>query len=184
MSGKPAQQADRNSTLTTIIRGTLYIPLVTTIIVLLGYGIWLGVLNNQELSTHSADWGSFGDFFGGILNPIIGVMTLYWVIIAVRYQQEELGQAREALSKSSEAQVKAAHLQRINAALSALTAELSVIQSDIDARRDAQSEIMKMLRTEENLKEAQDLSDAIGKLLESRRRVLKHMRDLIAANTD
>jgi len=34
----------------------------------------------RKLSTNGADWGTFGDFLGGFLNPIIAGVTL-WIVI-------------------------------------------------------------------------------------------------------
>lgn len=39
-------------------------------------GIYINQFSQSELSTDSANWGAFGDFFGGIFNPLIGIANI------------------------------------------------------------------------------------------------------------
>lgn len=39
----------------------------------------------SNLSSNTSDWGTFGDYFGGILNPIIGITNIV-VLIIISYQ--------------------------------------------------------------------------------------------------
>ncbi|WAI82292.1 MULTISPECIES: putative phage abortive infection protein [Achromobacter] len=55
-------------------------------------------------------WGQFGDFFGGMINPVVGMITIILLVKTFRAQQEELrsqlAQAQEsgdALKKQAEA---------------------------------------------------------------------------------
>lgn len=47
-------------------------------------------------------WGTFGDFFGGTLNPLFGVFTLFGLVITVRLQMETLKVQRKELKTSNE----------------------------------------------------------------------------------
>lgn len=44
----------------------------------------------KNLSLDPGVWGQFGDFVGGILNPAIGLVTIYLVLVNVRLQRREL----------------------------------------------------------------------------------------------
>src|SRR5690242_15725828 len=45
---------------------------------------------SHPISDKSVDWGTFGDFVGGILNPIIGLLTLIvTIIIAISISEIE-----------------------------------------------------------------------------------------------
>lgn len=57
-------------------------------------------------SDDASRWGQFGDFIGGILNPIVGICTLYWVISSVRTQRAELKDTKNALQEGNAAQLK------------------------------------------------------------------------------
>ncbi|MBT8767565.1 putative phage abortive infection protein [Metapseudomonas boanensis] len=49
------------------------------------------VVNKAEIQY----WGQIGDFFGGILNPLLSFMALMAVLYTIRLQREELKEARE-----------------------------------------------------------------------------------------
>lgn len=55
-----------------------------------------------SVSVDNGDWGTFGDFFGGILNPVIASFALYWLITSVNLQIQELKKTNEALEKTVE----------------------------------------------------------------------------------
>lgn len=54
------------------------------------------------VSTEAGDWGAFGDYFGGILNPIVGMATLVLVAITLKLTREALAQNEKALKMSAE----------------------------------------------------------------------------------
>ena len=46
-------------------------------------------------------WGQFGDYMGGVLNPIIALFALWGIIQTIRLQGEDLKLSAEALTESS-----------------------------------------------------------------------------------
>lgn len=46
-------------------------------------------------------WGEFGDFAGGILNPAIGIATIYLILVNVRFQKRELRLALDEMKNSN-----------------------------------------------------------------------------------
>lgn len=60
------------------------IALIFTIIAFTAYNqfYWLG-------ETRTADWGQFGDFFGGVFGTIISFATLYYVYVGFQEQRRE-----------------------------------------------------------------------------------------------
>lgn len=60
------------------------------------------------ISQDPADWGALGDYFGGLMNPIISFATLMVAFAVWKQQKEELRQTKEAL----EDQAKTASQQR------------------------------------------------------------------------
>ncbi len=63
---------------------------ITTVTVCLSY-----FLRRQPWSVDSAVWGQFGDYIGGVLNPVFGLLTLVAVLKTIRLQQLELSEARK-----------------------------------------------------------------------------------------
>lgn len=60
----------------------------------IGYSSWFLGVNDQPLSNNSEDWGTFGDFLGGLLNPLIAYMAFYWLTKSIVMQRHEMEQAR------------------------------------------------------------------------------------------
>ena len=50
-----------------------------------------------------AEWGMFGDFVGGLANPLLGFLTIFLLIVSLYYQTQELAATREELAQSKEA---------------------------------------------------------------------------------
>lgn len=109
------------------------------IVTLISYVVWFAFMQDQTLALKTETWGQFGDFFGGVSNPIIALLTLYWVMRAVKLQSEELRETTKTLKEAAAAQEESARTQKgsaetqiINTSLTALTAQLRILQSDID----------------------------------------------------
>ena len=111
------------------IIAAFYISVMALVVI---YYAWFGIENDQILSTDATTWGVFGDFFGGVLNPIVAIVTLTWVVKAVNLQKQELKSTSDALKDSASAQLQTAELQRKGAIITAITGELHSVQSDID----------------------------------------------------
>lgn len=57
-----------------------------------------GPLGSQEV------FGQFGDFFGGVLNPLLSFAAILLIIWSIRLQIQELSDTRKELKKSADAQ--------------------------------------------------------------------------------
>lgn len=57
---------------------------------------------NDKLSSSNGDWGTFGDFFGGTLNPLFALLSLLAIIYTIRIQTEELELTRKEMQTSNE----------------------------------------------------------------------------------
>ena len=76
-------------------------------------GVWLiGVLVTYIVVffNHSfgnpEEWGEFGDYFGGMLNPVIALAALVALFTSIRIQQRELAETHIQLAESTVAQEK------------------------------------------------------------------------------
>ncbi|UOO92690.1 putative phage abortive infection protein [Vitreoscilla stercoraria] len=82
---------------------------VFCIAVLAGVAYFLH-FGGYEIQKEAASWGAMGDYFGGILNPLIAGCALYVLIKSFKVQKQELKEARDELAKASEAQQLQAQL--------------------------------------------------------------------------
>lgn len=67
-----------------------------------------------SLSKTDSTWGTFGDFIGGTLNPILASLGFYWLTASIRLQLKELRDTREVLKETAIHQEKLAELENIN----------------------------------------------------------------------
>ncbi|MEZ8061028.1 putative phage abortive infection protein [Vibrio splendidus] len=75
------------------------------------YVVWFFLINDIPLSTDSSVWGSFGDFIGGILNPMIALLAFYWLTQSVLIQKTELAATQRILKETENAQKEQAKTQ-------------------------------------------------------------------------
>ncbi|UCR83775.1 putative phage abortive infection protein [Pseudomonas chlororaphis] len=61
---------------------------------------------NNGFSNENSDWGTFGDFVGGTLNPIFGFLSLIALLLTIVLQSKELESTRIELERSASAQEK------------------------------------------------------------------------------
>jgi hypothetical protein len=54
------------------------------------YAFFFGNINNRSLSVNPEQWGQFGDFFGGTLNPIYALLAFVGVLITIHLQAKQL----------------------------------------------------------------------------------------------
>ncbi|WP_290518028.1 hypothetical protein [Alcanivorax sp.] len=47
------------------------------------------------------DWGTFGDFLGGISNPLLGFLTIFLLVASLRLQAKELKESTNAVKQSA-----------------------------------------------------------------------------------
>lgn len=55
-----------------------------------------------DLPTATDKWGQLGDFFGGVLNPVIGLATIYLLVQSVTLQRRELAATRIAMEETKD----------------------------------------------------------------------------------
>jgi len=77
-------------------------------VALIAYVGFFAFIQHARLSSDPGDWGTLGDYFGGLLNPVISFATLVVAYAVWKQQREELKATKEAL----EEQAKTAEQQR------------------------------------------------------------------------
>ncbi|MDR7332003.1 hypothetical protein [Roseateles asaccharophilus] len=103
---------------------------VTLLVV--AYVIRFGWVLNLPLASDPGDWGAFGDYVGGIVNPLIALMALIWLVESVRIQRRELAATRDELRKAATAQATQVLLAAKTAKISAVSTMLQSVQSEIE----------------------------------------------------
>jgi hypothetical protein len=104
---------------------TLRFVTAAVVAFLAAYFYWFFIANGQRLSSDTSAWGQFGDFMGGILNPLVAYSAFYWLTRSVLLQKEELLETRRALEASAAAQIKHAEAAEQSLKVAAYTALLN-----------------------------------------------------------
>lgn len=160
------------------------------LLVLFSYFGWFALKVSGSTSSSSSDLGTLGDFFGGLINPIVAALALYWLTRSVRIQKEELNEARDALQSSASAQARQVQLAALSALSNSVTAEINFHRAQIiflcnqitDLQR---SEIRSMqgapITVEEAERQIQLINDRVTARLLDHAIYEKQIRDLLAA---
>jgi uncharacterized membrane protein len=84
-----------------LILGTrsFYFIAAAAFVALLTYVLKFGT----SLSSDRDEWGVFGDYLGGVLNPLVGIVTVLLVLINVRLQRQELKNSLQEMRSSNNA---------------------------------------------------------------------------------
>lgn len=102
-----------------VLIATLIVPIVA----------YVSKFSGNGFSDEPEQWGQMGDFFGGLLNPILAFASFMALLYTIRIQSEELRLTREELAKSSDAQQKSAGSQIMQLLLQKQLKQFSSIES-------------------------------------------------------
>ena len=67
-------------------------------------GLYISYFKNLSVTNDSATWGTFGDYLGGTLNPIISFLALIGLLYTIHQQSQEMQATREELKQAAEQQ--------------------------------------------------------------------------------
>lgn len=149
------------------------------------------------LSGAQGDWGTFGDYIGGILNPTISIATLYWLTRSIILQKRELQESRDALRDAAYSQSKQAKASEAASKFQFITMEMEMISSELDSEYSYQMLVLSVLndknrykkifdRTGE-LRSAQEVLTEIGRninILSTRRKSIMRVAKYISPEID
>jgi hypothetical protein len=96
----------------------------------------LGVVSFYFVNFHNGfskingDWGTFGDYVGGILNPVIASFAFYLIAKTYELQKTELKATRGLLEVSTDAQKKQIELAALTALLNSNLTRISLLESE------------------------------------------------------
>lgn len=68
---------------------------------LIAYVVFFAFIHRTEISKDPGDWGTLGDYFGGLLNPVVSFATLVVAYAVWKQQKEELKATKEALEEQA-----------------------------------------------------------------------------------
>ncbi len=113
------------------------------------YIFWFG---GYPISHKPEDWGPFGDFFGGVLNPIIAGAGLLLLFRTIKQNEMALNQAKDMITQGNEALVQSQKMiEQGNSVINQNAQELHDTREEVRQAREAQEKLAEIEST--NLKE-------------------------------
>lgn len=95
-------------------------------------------------SQNPGDWGTIGDYFGGMLNPLVSALALFFLIKAYVTQKEELRETRRVLEeteksnkKLSESQEKLVAIQYLMSIINCCYQKIEYLHKELSRCTDA-----------------------------------------------
>lgn len=115
-----------------------------------------------SLSTDTDDWGTFGDYVGGLANPVIALIVLYYVYRSFKIQKTELKETRKEFKKSRETQEKQTKFQSINNRAYLLQCKITWLNQNIKSTDDILNrESDAFIRLNEEFKDEENIDKRI-----------------------
>lgn len=71
------------------------------------YGLFLGAFAKSfdwPISDSVGTWGQFGDYVGGAINPIVGLITIWLLTASLKQSREEMALTRKAMQDAEASQ--------------------------------------------------------------------------------
>jgi hypothetical protein len=119
------------------VRATRVFAIAVALCAVTFFFTWFYVFEGRPLSTDPAAWGQFGDYIGGLLNPLFALLAFYWLTRSVLIQKEELLESRKALRDAATSQASAATSAELANRVDALTALLNSASLEVQSLRNS-----------------------------------------------
>ncbi|SMB40894.1 exported hypothetical protein [Serratia proteamaculans] len=109
---------------------TLLILFIACVLIVIGS--YTANFRNFSISNNPADWGVLGDYFGGVLNPLISIVTLFFLIKTYLSQKQELHQSEMSAQEQREMSLKMARIQLLQTKISASYEIIAVYRQEME----------------------------------------------------
>ena len=134
----PTETAEPNDELADIALWRWLIPAVGTCVIIAYF--WF--FHSLPPASNPDKWGTFGDYFGGLMNPVVAFAAFYWLTQSVKLQKAELKETRDELRKAAEAQNALVANGLVQVQLAALTALANSASEEMSIAASARSAYM------------------------------------------
>lgn len=111
----------------------VWIALVFAIVVVTVFAM---NFSNAAVSKDPGSWGQFGDYVGGLINPFVGLITVYLIFTSITIQRKELKNSLKELKQANESSKLLSFEQTFFAWLGNYSALLNSIEDQNGRGRD------------------------------------------------
>lgn len=103
---------------------------VVYIVIIIGFYVWK--FGGDHFSHNPSDWGVFGDFFGGVINPALSGVTLFFLARTFLLQKEEIRKADENSRQQWYLAYATTRMQYLNAKISTSLEVMTHIRNEME----------------------------------------------------
>lgn len=103
MSNTPLNQNLKDQTTDNLLKWIAAIAAIATSVLVGALFLYFLFFHSLSISSNPSDWGPFGDFIGGLTNPIISFFSLVALLLTLALQSKQLDAAREELKTAQSA---------------------------------------------------------------------------------
>lgn len=100
----------------------LVVAVVLSLVVVV-VGSFIASFWREPIASSSSKWGEFGDYVGGVLNPLVALAALSLLAMSIRMQREELAETRLVLAAQATAAGETAKLAALSSLVEAASQE-------------------------------------------------------------
>lgn len=100
------------------------------IVVIIGFYLWR--FGGDHFSHNPSDWGVFGDFFGGVINPAFSGVTLFFLARTYLLQKEEISKGDESNRQQRYLAYATTRMQYLNAKISTSLEVMTHIRNEME----------------------------------------------------
>ena len=113
---------------TEFLKGTFGIVLLVCLFAIGVVGFYVNSFGTNNISLNPAEWGAFGDYVGGLVNPAAGIATVILVFLTLAVQRKELKATLTELKVANESAAKMSLEQSLFAWLANYHSLISAIE--------------------------------------------------------
>ena len=116
------------------VRGSFGLLILVFLAVYIGYGLFFNY-QKQYIVADASAWGQFGDFVGGVLNPLVAALAFYWLVTSLSEQRNALADTRSIMSRTARNQRTLARQTRKQNQIIEIQIKASVVLRKLEARQ-------------------------------------------------
>ena len=105
---------------------------ILPILICVSFAYWV-YFGDRPFGNSPAEWGAFGDFFGGIFNPLVALAAFGLLYRSVSIQRKELGRTTQALKDANESHSEQVELGRLSCEIERLKLQFQKVDTALTA---------------------------------------------------
>lgn len=113
-------------------KSIIFLAVLFFLCVAMVIGSYIYNFSDNSVSSTPSDWGGLGDYFGGVLNPLISAITLYFLIKTYLSQKKEIIQGQLAADEQRRIAQTTTRIQLLNTKISTAYETIALYRGEME----------------------------------------------------